>query len=64
VAARRNPDIAAVALANKNARTVWALLAHGRLSANQFSWPQGQSAILAPLTAAILTYTETNWVFA
>jgi len=28
--ARRNPNIAAVALANKNARTVWALLAHGR----------------------------------
>ena len=27
---RRNPNIAAVALANKNARTVWALLAHGR----------------------------------
>ena len=30
VAARRHPNIAAVALANKNARTVWALLAHGR----------------------------------
>jgi len=30
VAAWRNPNIAAVALANKNARTVWALLAHGR----------------------------------
>jgi transposase len=30
VAARRNPNIAAVALANKNARTVWALLAHNR----------------------------------
>ena len=30
VASRRNPNIAAVALANKNARTVWALLAHGR----------------------------------
>jgi transposase len=30
VVARRNPNIAAVALANKNARTVWALLAHGR----------------------------------
>ena len=30
VADRRNPTIAAVALANKNARTVWALLAHGR----------------------------------
>jgi transposase len=30
VAARRNANIAAVALANKNARTVWALLAHGR----------------------------------
>ena len=30
VATRRNPNITAVALANKNARTVWALLAHGR----------------------------------
>ena len=27
---RRNKNVAAVALANKNARTVWALLAHGR----------------------------------
>lgn len=27
---RRNPNIAAVALANKNARTIWALLAHDR----------------------------------
>jgi transposase len=30
LANRRNPNIAAVALANKNARIVWALLAHGR----------------------------------
>lgn len=28
--ARRNPNIAAVALANKNARIIWALLAHDR----------------------------------
>lgn len=28
--ARRNPNVAAVALANKNARIVWALLAHDR----------------------------------
>lgn len=27
---RRNPNVAAVALANKNARIVWALLAHER----------------------------------
>lgn len=30
LAVRRNPNIAAVALANKNARIVWALLAHQR----------------------------------
>jgi transposase len=30
LAARRNPNIAAVALANKNARIIWALLAHER----------------------------------
>jgi transposase len=28
--ARRHPNVAAVALANKNARTIWALLAHER----------------------------------
>jgi transposase len=27
---RRHPNIAAVALAKKNVRTVWAILAHGR----------------------------------
>jgi hypothetical protein len=30
LATRRNPNVAAVALANKNARIVWALLAHDR----------------------------------
>jgi len=30
VMGRRNKNVAAVALANKNARIVWALLAHGR----------------------------------
>lgn len=30
LAQRRNPNLAAVAVANKNARIVWALLAHGR----------------------------------
>ena len=31
VMARRNKNVAAVALANKNARIVWALLAHNRM---------------------------------
>lgn len=30
IMARRNHNVAAVALANKNARIIWALLAHGR----------------------------------
>ena len=30
VLTRRHKNVAAVALANKNARVVWALLAHGR----------------------------------
>lgn len=30
LAERRNPNVAAVALANKNARIIWALLAHQR----------------------------------
>jgi transposase len=30
VAVRRNPNVAAVALANKMARVIWAILAHGR----------------------------------
>ena len=33
---RRNSNVAAVALANKNARTVWALLAHDRLFRSDF----------------------------
>jgi transposase len=31
LAGRRNANIATVALANKNARIAWALLAHGRV---------------------------------
>jgi len=37
LAQRRNPNIAAVALANKNARIVWALLAHGREYQSHYS---------------------------
>ena len=39
LAARRNPNIAAVALANKNARTVWALLTHGRDYQSNYTRP-------------------------
>lgn len=38
--ARRHPNVAAVALANKNARTIWALLAHDR----QYAPNYGMSA--------------------
>ena len=38
--ARRNPNIAAVALANKNARIVWALLAHDRRYQHEYVRPQ------------------------
>ena len=34
---RRHPNIAAVALANKNARTIWALLAHDREFRNDYT---------------------------
>ena len=34
--ARRNKNVAAVALANKNARTIWALLAHDRTFSSNY----------------------------
>ena len=34
---RRNKNVAAVALANKNARIVWALLAHDRNYAHDYA---------------------------
>jgi transposase len=40
---RRHPNIAAVALANKNVRTVWAMLAHDR----EFRANYASSAIAA-----------------
>jgi transposase len=40
---RRHPNIAAVALANKNVRTVWALLAHDR----EFKPNYGMNSIAA-----------------
>jgi transposase len=43
LAERRNPNIAAVALANKNAPIVWALLAHGK-----DYQPEYESALAAP----------------
>jgi len=45
LAARRSPNIAAVALANKHARIVWALLAHGRDYQAAYSSPRGVAAI-------------------
>ena len=46
--ARRHKNVAAVALANKNARTVWALLVHGRRY--QSNWQQVSHA-QAPVPA-------------
>jgi len=45
LAARRNANIAAVALANKNARIIWALLAHER---------DYQAAYVAPFGRAVM----------
>jgi transposase len=45
--ARRNPNVAAVALANKNARTVWAILAHGRTY--DACWSSRQRAVGRPI---------------
>ena len=39
VAARRPLNVAVVALANKIARTLWALLAHGRVYQHDFAGP-------------------------
>ena len=51
LAQRRNPNIAAVALANKNARIVWAILRHQRDYQSGYSDPSGRAAPLsrAPL---------------
>ena len=52
VASRRNPNIAAVALANKNARVVWAMLAHGR--DYQVGYRSGANGIVAASVRYIL----------
>jgi transposase len=44
LAERRHRNIAAVALANKNARIVWALLAHGRTYQADYRHPVAQAA--------------------
>jgi len=44
---RRPPNVAAVALANKMARQVWAILAHGRTYEPNYRWPQ-QRATATP----------------
>jgi transposase len=44
LAERRNTNLAAVALANKNARIVWALLAHGRFFQADYRAPMRQAA--------------------
>jgi hypothetical protein len=49
---RRNKNIAAVALANKNARIVWALLTKG----TDFL-PEGQPAFAKPARAEVLIST-------
>jgi transposase len=44
LAERRNSNLAAVALANKNARIVWALLAHGRTFQADYRVVRNQAA--------------------
>jgi transposase len=44
LAERRNQNLAAVALANKNARIVWALLAHGRNFQSDYRAVRNQAA--------------------
>jgi len=45
LAARRNANIAAVALANKNARIIWALLAHERDYQAEYVAPFGRAVM-------------------
>jgi transposase len=44
LAERRNKNLAAVALANKNARIIWALLAHGRSFSPDYRSLRNQAA--------------------
>ena len=51
---RRHPNIAAVALANKNVRAVWALLAHGRSlypTTCRSVWPHSRKTLLITTAA-------------
>ena len=44
--ARRNKNVAAVALANKNARTIWALLAHEQTFRCDYMQPEAMTAVM------------------
>jgi transposase len=44
--ARRNKNVAAVALANKNARTIWALLAHEQTFRCDYMPPEAMTAVM------------------
>lgn len=45
--ARRAPNVVIVALANKMARTIWALLAHGRTYQRNYSGAQATAAVVS-----------------
>ena len=57
---RRNPNVAAVALANKNARIVWALLVRhgGRLAKNAATWSR-----LNYFFKAVWPHSSTAWIW-
>lgn len=56
---RRNKNVAAVALANKNARTIWALLAHDRDYEPDYVYASGRATLSDGMDSPVVL--ALNW---